>query len=144
MFRNICWAFSGDNGLSEEKVDYMMEKGLSAQEQVATHQLPDLKKSQEDNIRASRIAWLNDEGVFECIRPFVHSANSEAGWRLDLRQIELVQFTKYGLNQHYNWHIDGQCDHYASKVLSDHQDYASQGQIMPCLLYTSPSPRDRQ
>ena len=47
MFRNICWAFSGSDVLSEEKVDYIMEKGLSAQEQVATHQLPDLKKSQD-------------------------------------------------------------------------------------------------
>ena len=131
MFRNICWAFSGSDVLSKEKVDYIMEKGLSAHEQVATHQLENLKKSEDDDVRASRIAWLNDEGVYDCIRPFVHAANEQAGWRLDLRQIENVQFTKYALNQHYHWHIDGQCDHYASKVLSDHQDYESQGQIMP-------------
>ena len=58
MFRNICWAFSGSDVLSEEKVDYIMEKGLSAHEQVATHQLENLKKSEDDNIRASRICLL--------------------------------------------------------------------------------------
>ena len=131
MFKNICWSFSGDGGLSKEKVDMIMEKGLSKQESVATHQLPNLDRSADDHIRSSRIAWLDDEAVYECIRPFVWSANENAGWRLDLRHIEMVQFTKYGLNQHYNWHIDGHCDHNASKVLSSHQDYQSQGQVMP-------------
>ena len=41
----------------------------------------------------------------------------------------MIQFTKYGLNQHYHWHIDGQCDHNASKVLADHQDYERQGRV---------------
>ena len=137
MFRNICWAFSGDNGLSEEKVDYIMEKGLSAQEQVATHQLPNLKKSQDDDVRASRIAWLNDESVYDCIRPFVISANEQAGWRLDVREIEMVQFTKYAKDQHYHWHIDGQCDHHASKVFKS-MDYEAKGQVMPITETNNP------
>ena len=131
MFQNICWQFSGGNVLSQEKVDHIMAKGLAAQEEVATHQLGNLERSKDDDIRASRIAWLNDESVFDCIRPFVHSANEQAGWRLDIRQVEQIQFTKYGIDQHYHWHIDGQCDHHASKVLSRPQDYANKGQVMP-------------
>jgi predicted 2-oxoglutarate/Fe(II)-dependent dioxygenase YbiX len=45
-----------------------------------------------------------------------------------------VQFTKYGIDQHYHWHIDGQCDHHASKVLSPSKDknyYDRKGMIMP-------------
>jgi PKHD-type hydroxylase len=138
MFQNICWQFSGDSVLSQEKVDHIMAKGLAAQEQVATHQLGNLKKSEDDDIRASRIAWLNDESVYECIRPFVQSANEQAGWRLDVRQIEQVQFTKYGIDQHYHWHIDGQCDHHASKVLSRHQDYEKKGLSMPITETSDP------
>lgn len=130
MFKNIYWVFSGDGGLSKEKVDMIMEKGLSKQEEVAQYHLPDLNKSKDDHIRSSRIAKLDDEAVYECIRPFVWSANENAGWRLDLRHIEMVQFTKYRPNQHYNWHIDGYCDHNSSKVLSS-QDYKSQGMVMP-------------
>ena len=87
MFQNICWQFSGGHGLSSEKVDHIMSRGLAAQEQVATHQLGNLEKSKDDDIRASRIAWLADESVLDCIRPFVQSANEQAGWRLDLRAV---------------------------------------------------------
>lgn len=131
MFQNICWQFSGDSVLSQEKVDHIMAKGLSAHEQVAEHQLGNLEKSKDDDIRASRIAWLNDESVYECLWPFVNSANEQAGWRLDIREAEMVQFTKYALNQHYHWHIDGQCDHNASKVFAQHQDYEKKGLSMP-------------
>ena len=130
MFQNLCWQFSGDSVLSSEKVDHIMAKGLAAQEQVATHQLGNLEKSEDDHIRASRIAWLNDESVYDCIRPFVLSANEQAGWRLDVREIEMVQFTKYAKDQHYHWHIDGQCDHHASKVFKS-MDYEKNNQVMP-------------
>jgi len=131
MFKNICWQFSGDSVLSSEKVDHIMAKGLAAHEQVATHQLGNLEKSEDDNIRASRIAWLHEQSVYDCLWPFVNSANEQAGWRLDLREPEMVQFTKYALNQHYHWHIDGQCDHNASKVLSKHKYYEKKGMVMP-------------
>ena len=137
MFQNLCWQFSGDAVLSSEKVDHIMAKGLAAQEQVATHQKGNLERSQDDHIRASRIAWLNDESVYDCIRPFVISANEQAGWRLDVREIEMVQFTKYGKDQHYHWHIDGQCDHHASKVFKS-MDYESKGQVMPITETNNP------
>ena len=138
MFQNLCWQFSGDAVLSSEKVDHIMAKGLAAQEQVATHQLGNLEKSEDDHIRASRIAWLNDESVYDCIRPFVMSANEQAGWRLDVREIEMVQFTKYGKDQHYHWHIDGQCDHHASKVFARSIDYEKKGQVMPITETNNP------
>ena len=61
---------------------------------------------------------MHGEDIYECVRPFVNKANEEAGWRYDVRQIENIQFTKYGLNQHYDWHIDGDSDHWASRVLT--------------------------
>ena len=75
--------------------------------------------------------------VYDCIRPFVISANEQAGWRLDVREIEMVQFTKYAKDQHYHWHIDGQCDHHASKVFKS-MDYEAKGQVMPITETNNP------
>lgn len=125
MLRNICWVFSGEHGLSKERCDFLVRRGLEAQEQVATHQNENQTYSSDDKVRASRISWLHGEDIYECVRPFVNKANEEAGWRFDVRQIENIQFTKYGLNQHYDWHIDGDSDHFASKVLTPNkQEYA--------------------
>ena len=140
MFQNLCWQFSGSHGLSSEAVDYIMSTGLAAHEHMAaaTHQISSSEKSKAEDIRASQVAWSADEKVLNYIKPFVKSANEQAGWRLDLRSCEMIQFTKYGLNQHYHWHIDGQCDHLAAKVLSDGEIYAKQGVSMPLNETTVP------
>ncbi len=131
MFQNICWQFSGGHGLSSEAVDYIMATGLAAQEVTAKHISGGQEKAKPEDIRASKVAWLADEQTLGYIKPFVKSANEQAGWRLDLRSCEMIQFTKYGLNQHYHWHIDGQCDHLAAKVFSNGEEYDKRGLPMP-------------
>ena len=122
MIRNNCWVFSGEHGLSQERCDFLIKRGLEAQEQVAVHQSDTDELKSDDEVRASRIAWLHGDEVYDCVRPFVNKANQDAGWRYDLRSIENIQFTKYGINQHYDWHIDGDSDHFASKVFVDPKD----------------------
>ena len=97
MLRNICWVFSGEHGLSKERCDFLVRRGLEAQEQIATHQNENQTYSSDDKVRASRISWLHGEDIYECVRPFVNKANEEAGWRFDVRQIENIQFTKYNM-----------------------------------------------
>lgn len=63
-------------------------------------------------IRDSEVAWLNEKWIYEKIIPFVDKANYEAGWKYDIDFFESFQFTKYGINQFYGWHMDGQTDHY--------------------------------
>ena len=123
MIRNISWVFAGDAGLSEERCDYLMKKGLEGQEIIATHQVEDGTSHSDNDVRASRVSWLHGEDIYDMVRPFVNRANEEAGWRYDLRAIENIQFTKYGLNQHYDWHIDGQGDHFSSKVMSSNKEH---------------------
>ena len=65
--------------------------------------------------RDSNIVWLNDRWVYKEIQPYVHQANASAGWNFNWDFSESCQFTKYKKDQYYD-----------------------------CLLYTSPSPRDRQ
>tara|TARA_B100001996_G_scaffold9897_3_gene8360 strand:- start:1126 stop:1788 length:663 start_codon:yes stop_codon:yes gene_type:complete len=125
MIRNICWVFEGDRGLSQERCDFLVKRGLETEEQVATHQNKNQTISQDDDVRSSRVSWLHGEDIYDCVRPFVNRANEEAGWRYDLRQIENVQFTKYGINQHYDWHIDGDCDHFATKLFKKNEPGAT-------------------
>lgn len=58
------------------------------------------------NVRDSEIAWVNDAWLYELINPFIHQANKNAGWNFDWDWNESIQFTKYKLNQFYDWHID--------------------------------------
>jgi PKHD-type hydroxylase len=56
--------------------------------------------------RNSNIVWLNDRWIYKEILPYVHEANKNAGWNFDWNFSESCQFTKYKLNQYYDWHCD--------------------------------------
>jgi PKHD-type hydroxylase len=68
-----------------------------------------LTKDEVRNIKYKRnsdIVWLNDTWIYKEIHPFVHEANKRAGWNFDWDVSESCQFTKYKLNQYYDWHCD--------------------------------------
>ena len=56
--------------------------------------------------RNSHVAWTSDQWIYKEIQPYVHLANKNAGWNFELNRAESIQFTKYKLNQHYDWHRD--------------------------------------
>ena len=57
--------------------------------------------------RNSDLVWLDDTWIYKEIHPFVHQANKNAGWNFNWDRSESCQFTKYKLNQYYDWHCDG-------------------------------------
>ena len=57
--------------------------------------------------RNSDLVWLNDTWIYKELHPYVHKANAMAGWNFDWERSESCQFTKYKLNQYYDWHCDG-------------------------------------
>jgi PKHD-type hydroxylase len=63
--------------------------------------LKDLKKQ-----RNSNVAWLNDQWIYNEIQPYINMANKSSGWNFDWDYSESCQFTKYKLNQFYDWHCD--------------------------------------
>jgi len=68
-----------------------------------------LEKEELDDLRKKRnsnIAWLNDRWIYKEVQPYVHQANSNAGWNFNWDFSESCQFTKYKLNQFYDWHCD--------------------------------------
>ncbi len=56
--------------------------------------------------RNSDLVWLNDTWIYKELHPYVHKANAMAGWNFDWNRSESCQFTKYKLNQYYDWHQD--------------------------------------
>jgi PKHD-type hydroxylase len=58
------------------------------------------------NYRDSNIVWLTDSWIYKEISPYINKANKEANWNFQLDLSESFQFTKYKLNQYYDWHAD--------------------------------------
>ncbi len=68
-----------------------------------------LNKDEVRNLKYKRnsdLVWLNDAWIYKEIHPFVHQANRNAGWNFNWDRSESCQFTKYKLNQYYDWHCD--------------------------------------
>ena len=114
------------SALTPRFCDELIKYGKSQQEQLAMtggqtekvnkgkplddKDIIDLKKKRDSNI-----VWLNDRWIYKEIQPFIHQANRLAGWNFDWDFSESCQFTKYKLNQFYDWHCDSWEGAYANK-----------------------------
>jgi PKHD-type hydroxylase len=114
------------NALTPKFCDELIKYGISQQEQLALtggqtdkvnkgkplddKDIIDLKKKRDSNI-----VWLSDRWIYKEIQPFIHQANQLAGWNFEWSFSEACQFTKYKLNQFYDWHADSWETPYANK-----------------------------
>jgi PKHD-type hydroxylase len=105
------------SALTPRFCDELIKYGISQQEQLALtggqtekvnkgkplddKDIVDLKKKRDSNI-----TWLSDRWIYKEIQPFIHQANQLAGWNFEWSFSEACQFTKYKLNQFYDWHCD--------------------------------------
>jgi PKHD-type hydroxylase len=105
------------SALTPRFCDELIKYGKSQQEQLAltggqTNKVNKGENLNDDDIidlkkkRDSNIVWLNDRWIYKEIQPFIHQANRLAGWNFEWSFSESCQFTKYKLNQHYDWHCD--------------------------------------
>jgi PKHD-type hydroxylase len=113
---NYYWYFK--SALTPKFCDEVIEYGLGHEENLAVTGLissnRDLKKQplKEEELldlkkkRNSNIVWLKDDWIYKEITPYIHEANKKAGWNFDWNFSEQFQFTKYKLNQYYDWHSD--------------------------------------
>jgi PKHD-type hydroxylase len=110
--------------------DEVIKYGITQQEQLAltggqTEKIKQGKNLSEEDFkdlkkkRDSNIAWLSDRWIYEEIQPFIHQANRLAGWNFDWDYSEACQFTKYKLNQFYDWHCDSWENVYDNKDNKD-------------------------
>ena len=85
---------------NQQKED-MARTGGYGDRKLKKQEVLDLKRK-----RNSDLVWLNDTWIYKELHPYVHEANKNAGWNFDWERSESCQFTKYKLNQYYDWHCD--------------------------------------
>ena len=104
------WYF--DSVLSHKFCDDVIKYGNSLKDKLGlTGNLTDNNLTKEKikdlkQKRNSNIAWLDDKWIYKEIQPYIHIANNNSGWNFDWDFSESCQFTKYKLNQYYDWHCD--------------------------------------
>ena len=107
---NYYWYFK--SALTPKFCDDVIKYGLSNKETIARTGGYGDKKLTKDQLnkmkrkRNSNISWLNDSWIYREIHPYINQANKSAGWNFEWNRSETCQFTKYKINQYYDWHCD--------------------------------------
>ena len=107
---NYYWYFK--SALTPRFCDEVIKYALEQKEVIARTGGWDKKKLNKDDIkniqkkRKSDLVWLSDRWIYREIHPLIREANKNAGWNFEWSFSEACQFTKYKLNQYYDWHTD--------------------------------------
>jgi PKHD-type hydroxylase len=107
---NYYWYFQ--SAIPPRICDDIIKYGLSQAETMARtggYDNRELTKKEIKDIKRKRnsdVVWLNDRWIYKEIQPYVDQANKNAGWNFQWDWSESCQFTKYKLNQYYDWHCD--------------------------------------
>ena len=135
---NYYWYFT--SALTPKFCDDVIKYALSKEEVMArTGGYGDKKLNKEEvkNLqrkRKSDLVWLNDTWIYKEIHPYVHKANKMAGWNFEWSRSESCQFTKYKLNQYYDWHCDSWNKPYDKKNLNNPEHGKIRKLSMTCQL----------
>jgi len=86
-------------GLS--KTEIIARTGEYGRKKLTKNENKDMKRK-----RNSDLVWMDDAWIYKELQPFVHLANEHAGWNFNWERSESCQFTKYKINQYYDWHCD--------------------------------------
>ena len=107
---NYYWYFT--SALTPRFCDEVIKYANAQKESIARtggYDKKELSKEDIKNIqkkRKSDLVWLNDNWIYKELHPYVNEANKNAGWNFEWDRSESCQFTKYKLNQYYDWHCD--------------------------------------
>jgi len=110
ILSNYYWYFR--SALTPRFCDEVIEYALAQKEQIARtgdYQNKKLSENEVKNLqrkRKSDLVWFSENWIYKELHPFVHEANKKAGWNFEWDRSEPCQFTKYKLNQYYDWHCD--------------------------------------
>jgi len=110
MTQNKFWIY--DKVIPEDICDQIKKLGLSKELGKGLTANKTLEEHKEDGLsklfryRNSDLNWLDENWIYQEIKPVVDQANKDAEWNYDWDRMEQAQFTKYGKGQYYKWHID--------------------------------------
>ena len=121
---NYYWYFTA--AVPPKICDDIVKYALSKKETLGTIGGYDNKKLSKAEIkemkrkRNSDLVWLNEPWIYKEVQPYIRQANKNAGWNFQWDRSEVCQFTKYKLNQYYDWHNDGWKKPYDKPNTPDH------------------------
>jgi PKHD-type hydroxylase len=135
---NYYWYFT--SAIPPKLCDDIIKYGLSQAETMARtggcdnreltkKEIKDIKRK-----RNSDVVWLNDRWIYKEIQPYVDQANKNAGWNFEWDWSESCQFTKYKLNQYYDWHCDSWDEPYDRKDANNPEHGKIRKLSMTCQL----------
>ena len=61
--------------------------------------------------RISEVFWTTEQWIYDLTFPYMHEANKQAGWNLNIKAAESMQLTRYKKGGFYSFHKDGNADH---------------------------------
>tara|TARA_R110000822_G_scaffold307497_2_gene434626 strand:- start:2911 stop:3474 length:564 start_codon:yes stop_codon:yes gene_type:complete len=135
IFKYAYWYFP--KAIPKSMCEFIINEGLNSPKQkgmVGGYE----GENKNSNLRDSDIVFMKDPWVRHICDPYIHLANEHAGWNFQLGGTEEPQFTIYGKDQFYDWHVDSfeEPDKTGtirkvsmSLILSDEKDYTG-GQFM--------------
>ena len=100
---------------ANSKKEEIARTGGYEKNKLTKREILDLKQK-----RNSDLVWLSDTWIYKELHPYVDRANKNAGWNFDWERSESCQFTKYKLNQYYDWHCDSWNKPYDKPDTPDH------------------------
>tara|TARA_R100000951_G_scaffold115679_1_gene124565 strand:+ start:2255 stop:2881 length:627 start_codon:yes stop_codon:yes gene_type:complete len=95
---------------NEKKEKLALTGDKTHSQKLTAKEVDDLKLK-----RNSNIVWMGERWIYNQIQPFINLANHSAGWNYEWDWSEECQFTKYKLNQFYNWHKDSFQEPFSNK-----------------------------
>ena len=111
------------------KTETMARTGGYHNKKLTKDEVRDMKRK-----RNSDLVWLNDAWIYKELHPYIHGANKAAGWNYEWDRSESCQFTKYKLNQYYDWHCDGWNQPYKREDKTDPDNGKIRKLSMTCQL----------
>ena len=111
------------------QAETMARTGGYGDKELTKDQVRDMKRK-----RNSDLVWLNDPWIYKELHPYIHQANKNAGWNYEWDRSESCQFTKYKLNQYYDWHCDGWNQPYKREDKTDPDNGKIRKLSMTCQL----------
>ena len=109
--KNLYWYFQ--SVLDNDFCDQVIKHANTQKDTIAVTgkfgKKKRLSKNDKNNLRKQRdsnVVWLNDRWIYDRIVPYINMANKNADWNFQTDWCESIQFTKYKLNQFYDWHCD--------------------------------------
>ena len=148
MAHLVYWTFSD---IPSEMVDVLVKDLKKYDKAIEKSVVNDEVGNPEyaKGIRKSRNAWIDGSNwVAGFVWYYIMKANRE-NFMYDIEGIDCneIQYTEYQKGEYYDWHIDDDINRCMvnDKVLNSADNHGENIAILNgCLLYTSPSPRDRQ